>query len=196
MGSVWLIPKNWLYTRLSGFVLCGLFKRISQFRPRLKHFKMKRVLITLSAVLLIAGFNGCSKDDDGAKLSETLTGKNWKLTAMTINPAINFLGIMISDVYSMMDPCDQDDLIIFNANGVMISDEGPTTCNTGDPQQTTGSWTLSGDEKFLTVISEGDTLTMEVVSFSASKLVGKSTEVADYGTGPQTYTMMSTFQAQ
>ena len=156
---------------------------------------MKKVLITLSAALLIAGFNGCSKDDD-SKLSEVITGKNWKLTAMTINPGFNFLGVMITDVYAMMEPCTQDDLITFNANGTLVTDEGPTLCNTGDPQQTPGTWTLSGDEKFLTVISEGDTLTMEIVSFSSSKMVGKYSELADYGTGPQTYTMTSTFQAQ
>jgi hypothetical protein len=154
---------------------------------------MKKLMIAIAAIALTMSLSNCSKDDDAAgKLSEIITGKNWKVTAMTVNPAL----FGVSDWYAAMEECEKDNFMTFYSDGTTITDEGATICDTGDPQQVTDHWTLSADEKTLTLISSEDTTAFTVKSFSASKISTTYSEAVDLGTGPITYTFNTTFEVK
>jgi hypothetical protein len=157
---------------------------------------MKKFLPALLGVVIFLGISSCSKDEDTAKRSEVILGKNWTITAMTINPAINFLGIPISDFYSFMSDCEKDNFLTYFSSGSVIQDEGLTKCETTDPQQTNGSYWWSADEKVLTQVFEGDTLSLTIESFSDKKVVGKYVMVEDMGEGEKTYTYMVTMEVK
>lgn len=125
-------------------------------------------LLTLAVAAFSLSLVSCKKDDDPTK-KEMLTGKNWKVTAWTIDPALPVIG---SNFYNQLEACTKDDLTSFSADGKATFDEGATKCNVSDPQTTTGTWALSTDEKTLSVTSDGETTSITIVSLSSSKFVG------------------------
>ncbi len=93
----------------------------------------------------------CSKSDDSsttntpeptpATKTELITAKPWRYTAWIANPPVKDNdGKLISDVLSSKPACDQDDLLIFNANGNVVFDQGATKCDDSTPQGVTNSW--------------------------------------------------------
>lgn len=83
--------------------------------------------------------------------TEKLTGKNFKMTAMTVSPGIDFGGVVITDLYAQLPSCFKDNTTRFNTDKSVTYDEGATKCDSSDPQTTTGSWVWSSDEKVLTI---------------------------------------------
>jgi hypothetical protein len=151
---------------------------------------MKKFLLPFLMTVVATGllFTGCNKDDD-KKNSELIVG-SWKLTAMTVSPALPFVG---SDVYGFLDACDKDDVLIFETGGVVKSDEGATKCDTSDPQTTTDSYAFNPDQTILTYTDKyGDSYSVTVVELSGSKFVG--TYVEDDSGVAYTYTLTFTKQ--
>ena len=130
---------------------------------------MRNVLkVTFLFGALTLAVTGCKKEEEAATTSPTttpaptktelLTGKNWKVTAVTSDPAIdwNGSGTMVTDVYSQLDACDQDDLIKFNTNFTVTEDEGALKCDPADPQTTnTTTWAWNTNETILTMDDDG-----------------------------------------
>ena len=115
---------------------------------------MKKILsATLALCFSIIILSACKKDKDQAQPQDVealLLNKSWKLTAFTVDPAIDFGNGATNDVLSYWDDCEKDDLFIFKPNGVFIIDEGATKCDPGDPQQSTGTWSYNKTSKLLT----------------------------------------------
>jgi hypothetical protein len=116
---------------------------------------MKKILSVTTALTLLLIFilEACKKDKDEAQAQDVealLLNKNWKLTAFTISPSIDFGNGLTNDVLSNWDNCDKDDLYIFKPNDVFLSDEGSAKCNPGDPQQNTATWSYNKTSKLLT----------------------------------------------
>lgn len=114
---------------------------------------------TLVLALFIA-FTSCKKESDTAVTitatpAEYLTAGSWKTTAITINPGIDLGdGVLFTDLFSQMDLCEKDDLVIFNTNGTITADEGAIKCDPEMPQTSPdGTWKLSTDNKTLTIDS-------------------------------------------
>lgn len=129
-------------------------------------------LLTLAVIGLSLSLVSCKKDDDPTK-KEMLTGKNWKLTGWTIDPALPVIG---SNFYNQLDACSKDDLTNFATDGKVTFDEGATKCQVSAPQTTTGTWALSTDEKTVSVTSDGETTSITIVSLTSSKFVGTYVE--------------------
>lgn len=110
--------------------------------------------------------------------TEKLTGKNFKITAMTVNPGINVMGTTITDLYAQMDACTKDNIFNFKTNNTYTEDEGPTKCDPADPQTLSGAWVWNTDETVLTMTPQGDTpMSLTVLTNDGTTLKGKYTVV-------------------
>lgn len=138
-------------------------------------------------VALTMAFGACKKDDDKSN-SEKLVDKNWNLVSLTSDPAINFGGVSITDLYAQLDACNKDDLTIFKTGGTVNYDEGATKCDPSDPQTTTGIWLLNSDQTIITI--DGDSWT--ILELNDSQLKVKFT-TDFFGNGVNT-TLTATFQ--
>ncbi len=150
----------------------------------------KLALLSLLGIGLLS-LGSCKKEEEAAPTRKSLltagTG-TWKLTASTISPGINVGGTTITDFYGQMDACEKDDLFIFtsaSANNYK-EEEGATKCDPADPQiAATGNWTMSSDEKKLSITSTetGETVSeteeVTISSMTSTQMVGTFTEEID-----------------
>jgi len=159
-----------------------------------KHLKLFGIFVFALALAM----SSCKKDDDddngGSSTTDYLTSGAWKTTSMTVAPGIDFgNGVPITDFFAMMPACSKDDLITFQSGGKVIMDEGPTKCVPTDPQTSEGTWSLSSDNKVLTVKEPGEPDVVVTISeISNSMIKGTYTMEEDFGAGLQTYTITIT----
>lgn len=149
--------------------------------------KISKLILSVAALAALV-FSGCKKDSESN--TDKLTDKNWKMTALTVDPP---LAGGISDLFAQIPSCSQDDLTKFTDDNKVTFDEGATKCNAGDPQTETGSWSWNSDETVLTVTDAGGSSeSYTIISLSGSEMKAKWT---DNSTGVvETYTI--TFKAQ
>lgn len=166
---------------------------------------MKKLLLALT-VLSFIGFSSCSdkKTDDPQPASksktELLTSAQWQLVSGTIVPpiTIDIFGqiITISDISDLdgSEPCNKDDVQIFNADGTITNDEGLTKCDPMDPQTTSGGkWAWMENETKLQII-DGDTTLITVTELTTTSMKGKTImELEDMNGSPTTHTVTFTF---
>ncbi len=132
---------------------------------------MRKTNLLLIVSLFLAALS-CKKDEEPTN-KELLCGKNWILTAETVSPAINFDGILISDLYAQMDDCTKDDVSKFNTNGTYTFEEGATKCDVNDPQVwDSGTWVFNSDQTILVITSPlYGTVNAEIIELTSSKIV-------------------------
>lgn len=157
----------------------------------------KLYLLPIIALVFSFAFISCGDDDDGdpaKSTTEYLTSGTWNVTAMSINPGINFGSGTITDFYAFMDACEKDDLITFNSNGTITDDEGATKCDPSDPQTSNdGTWTFDAATSKLTIsYPNEDPITLTISSINDSNMNGSYTVEEDFGAGMQTYTFSMT----
>jgi hypothetical protein len=101
-------------------------------------------LIVLASVLI---FSGCKKDDaKTCDLNSANFAGTYKITSELVN------GVEIHNSANT-DPCELDDLLIFNANGTYEYSDAGTVCSpSGDDS---GTWSLSGSNLILDGSTEG-----------------------------------------
>jgi hypothetical protein len=155
----------------------------------MKTISLKTLVVMLGAVALFST-TSCNKDDDATPDKvKILTGGQWQLTAMTADPAIDWFGTPVTNVYAQLPACIKDDLTIFKTDGKVNFDEGPSKCQPNDPQTTTGTWTFNTTQTVLSVTQDGET-----ESWDVSELKDKTFK-ADYKIVEEgvTYTISVTF---
>lgn len=131
---------------------------------------------------------GCSKEDSGsattpaaptANKRELITAKTWRYVAWIATPPVtNDSGKLVSDVLGNKPTCDQDDLLIFNINGNVNFDQGPTKCDPSIPQNSPSYWALLENETKLDManrIYAIDALTETKLKISFDDKVGNTT---------------------
>ncbi|GHN01092.1 hypothetical protein WSM22_25810 [Cytophagales bacterium WSM2-2] len=74
---------------------------------------------------MILGSGACTKNNPPPSINIALISKTWKLTGFTVGG---------TDMYSSISDCLTDNLFIYSADGKYKVDEGPTKCNSTDPQ--------------------------------------------------------------
>ena len=120
-----------------------------------------------------------SKDSTPTPTPETktqlLTGKNWKVTALTVNPGIDVTGngVLITDLYAFEMAngyaCSLDNILNFNINGNYTDYEGATLCDPADPQlYDSGTWSFQNSET--TLIQDGQESTIVTLNSTTLKL--------------------------
>jgi len=151
----------------------------------------KTTLFGIALIATFAFFTSCSKDKTTTTTtSETntqkLVGKNWFLSAATINPGFpDGMGGTITDFYALMDDCEKDDFTNYNANGTYISDEGLSICDTTSAQTTPGTWKFTDNE---TKLLMDDSTSLGIVQLEASIMKLKLTQVIDSTEQTMTFT--------
>ncbi len=108
---------------------------------------MKKLLSFL-CVLIAANFfisSSCNKSDDPPPpktKTELLTTGSWRFSSATYNGA---------DASGYLQACQKDNFYIFLVAGTGTVNEGPTTCNVGDPPTSSFTWNFATNETILHV---------------------------------------------
>ncbi|MBX3254084.1 MAG: lipocalin family protein [Chitinophagaceae bacterium] len=116
---------------------------------------MRKIISCLILFSMIA--TACKKDNDpkpGNDRKALLVG-TWKLTARTISPPVDWDGdgTLDTDIFTLLESCEQDNLTIFMSDGTVKGDYGSLPCDDDYPIEP-GQWTLTNDGKIL--MFEGD----------------------------------------
>jgi hypothetical protein len=127
---------------------------------------MKNIQALLGLIIAAIIFSACSKKDNTAPAptkTAILTGHSWKITGLMING---------EDKFADYDDCTKDDILHFNINGTLLSDNGTVHCNPGEAAVTSIFWNLSPDETSLTTstIADGPGITYVIVSLTSQTL--------------------------
>lgn len=105
---------------------------------------MKSPILKISVILILfamVAIQACKKSSSSSKSkTELLTQTSWKFSAATVNG---------NDASNYIDACQKDNIYTFVSNGSGNVDEGPTKCNSGDPQTIPFTWNLATNETVL-----------------------------------------------
>lgn len=126
---------------------------------------MKKALLFVAVVLSITS---CNQEDP--TVTELLTGDDWKMETLTIDPAIVVNGVAITNYYSQLYDYDKDNILRFKTDGTFITDEGPLKEDPNDPQTQVLNWLLAVDEGEMTVWNETDTVVYGIPSITKDHL--------------------------
>jgi|Laugresubdmm15sn_1035100.scaffolds.fasta_scaffold73547_1 hypothetical protein len=146
----------------------------------LKITPMKRNVLMIILLVVIAS-SSCSKKEDEKSPTfnpqikiDFLTTGNWKLTGLSINPAVDRGGQMVTDLMPDISSWNKDNTRLFSTNGSGIQDEGPTKMSQTDPQIIPLLWSLNSDQtKFTLSIlypSGANTYTYDMLQLDGSTL--------------------------
>src|SRR5512135_3342589 len=101
---------------------------------------MKAILLTVLTLLLLTLLISCQSDNETKSGKEILTSNSWKISAH-----------IIDGVEMELEECVRDDYMTFETNGTYTDFRGPLKCPGEIQIDVTGTWTLSEDEKVLTL---------------------------------------------
>lgn len=115
----------------------------------------KLLLFALGACL----FAACNKnlDNEGpidASKQKMLMDKAWQLKAYTVNPNINDTNSFPQDQYQNLPDCIKDNYYIFNDARTLSLYDHYQKCTMSEPDTTAYIYSLTNDEKYLTVWSD------------------------------------------
>lgn len=129
---------------------------------------MKKLILktTVAVMLLSLAFSACKKSSAHVKTNtELLTQATWKFSSATVNG---------TDRSSSLQACQKDNIYTFAVGGTGTIDEGPTTCNSGDPQTIAFTWNFASNETILhasTTFFSGGSNDFTIVTLSQTQLV-------------------------
>ena len=95
--------------------------------------------------------SGDSGSDTPAKTkTQLLTKSAWRFDHAGLDLDNN--GTIDSPIPAgILQTCDTDGTITFNANGTGVGDEGPTKCDASDPQTANFTWSLKSSETVISI---------------------------------------------
>lgn len=147
---------------------------------------MKWIYNLLLAGMAMACFSSCTEDET---TTELLTKGKWVMTAFTVDPAVDWFGSQVTNIYSQLDACVKDDFTIFKTDGTVLYDEGPSKCYGTDPQTRTAKWVLNPDETIISLTEDGETESWDLKTLDDSVFKVRYTDTE----GVTTYTFDITF---
>ncbi len=121
--------------------------------------------------------------------TQKLCDKNFKVTAISVNPGFFDGNATITDWYasSYFPQCQKDNLINFKTNGTCIEDESTVVCS-GSAQSTPGTWLWNTNETILTITQGTVVSSINVITNDGATLKGTVTETANGTNYVFTYT--------
>ncbi|WP_162796029.1 hypothetical protein [Pedobacter nanyangensis] len=135
-------------------------------------------------VVVMSGWtiSGAAVDTHWQPLNKTATlqqqvnfaDKPWRLKTFTAAPAIDWDmdGKVETDIFSKIEDCEKDDLLILRKGGTVIRDTGNKLCEDQDAgKQEAGTWAYDAAAKRLTLTENGRSQAYTVAEASAGKLV-------------------------
>lgn len=103
------------------------------------------------------------------------------MESATISPGLDFDqdGDLDTDLLSMLDLCEADDIKIYQSDKRTLYDNGETKCDPADPRQSVeGTWSYK-DHKITEIGADREELTLEVRKNTGEKLSLVMTESFD-----------------
>ena len=130
----------------------------------------KKILYSAISIFFIGSFIvACKKNSDNNNTPKTKTelisASAWKFDNAKVS------GV---DVSGLLDDCDKDNTATFVSNGSGTVDEGPTKCNSADPQTVSFTWTFENNETTLQATAPlfpGGNGTFTIVTLTDTQLV-------------------------
>lgn len=162
---------------------------------------MKKFNFLLVVMLLLMGglvtISSCKKDDDSPSKTKMISGKNFYVKSMKIDPPVTSVtGVTVTDLYPFTPDCVKDNFITYNENGTFVEDEGASKCEPGDPQTINGTWEFLSDETQLMMTYDTlyqlynlDHLTNSILKLSFS-------QKANFGEGEKLYHLIIESEAR
>jgi len=128
---------------------------------------MKSLYYFVLSMFLSIAFVSCQGDEETKAGKDILTSNSWKVSSYKIN------GEEIA-----LEDCQKDDYLTFAANGTYTDFRGTLKCPGEIQTDINGTWTLSQDEKLLTLTNyQGEQAV--IVEITESKLVLTSSDDDD-----------------
>ncbi len=158
---------------------------------------MRNLKFCLLVVLTLGIFaTSCKKDSDPSTTELLTIEGGWKIDGFSSNSeeiGDAFVALFIQlfppeqqtpqnealiresfdlDLQDGLDACDQDNVLFFHSDGTVTEATGSVKCDPSEPDEgSAGTWTLSADEKTLTITDvDGDAFGYEIGSISSSRL--------------------------
>ena len=131
---------------------------------------MNRRLSFLLSFCLAAFLFSCQKDatdnsNQNPTKAQLITSASWKFSMATVSG---------TDVSSLLQTCQKDNILSFQSAGTGSTDEGATKCNSGDAQSNPFTWNFASTETVLhisTVLFTGGSSDFSIVSLTSASLV-------------------------
>lgn len=130
--------------------------------------KIQNPLIFTSLAIVLFFLTACQKDDNLPVLktkTELLSQSAWKFSAATVSG---------TDASGYLQTCQKDNVYTFVSSGTGTIDEGPSKCDTNDPQSSSFTWTLTSNDTILnisTILFTGGSNDFTLVTLTESQLV-------------------------
>lgn len=197
-----------LRNKKNNLFLKGKTQVFKTTNPKINTMRTTKFIASACLTLVLLGsgvfLTNCKKDKKDpdptpvpTPVAETntqkLTGKNFKVTSVTVNPGFFDGNATITDWYasSYYDQCLKDNLTKFNSNGTYTEDESSVVC-AGEPQTTSGTWLWNTSETILTITTGTDVTNFTVLTNDGTTLKGTVTE----NLGGTNYVFTSTYTKQ
>ena len=126
---------------------------------------MKKLLILSTAIFALMA-TSCKKDTETCTLSSSSIAGAYKIASILYKADAQTPAV---DQVTLMDPCEKDDIISFNANGTWTLTEGATSCNPANSDN--GNWSFVGSVFSL----DGDSFTIS--NFSCIPVLNHTRQV-------------------
>lgn len=125
---------------------------------------MKKIAFFVLGALTISMIS-CEDDPVPKTNTQLLTQGSWKFSSATANG---------SDASGFLQACQKDNIYTFVAAGTGTIDEGPSKCNSGDPQTVAFNWNFASNETILhisTLLFSGTSNDLTIETLSETQLI-------------------------
>ena len=149
------------------------------------------IIIRLFIITLFVGFTGCNKDDDGDNSSNLTTSElligTWSVTDYDLEVLIgsqSLIDYLIEvEGLSPADAAAQNAIfeafLASEATGTLtLKSDNTYVSDFGEEGSTSGTWSLSQDEKTLTLTEGTDTIVITIVSITSKTLKATISEAS------------------
>lgn len=125
--------------------------------------KTKNPQTLVALFLMLLSISAWSKDEEEMEApaptrSEMLTGRNWSITAYSVEPAVDAdgNGTQENNLMPYLPACVTDDFTDLNANQSYTAEEGDSKCEPNDPEVfETGDWSFNSAETLVVFSPDG-----------------------------------------
>ena len=159
----------------------------------MKKHHNKYLLFVLAAMAALIAVT-CTDRGTAAFTSTSFRDKSWKLVKLTVTPAIDWdlNGAPDRDIFTLLDDCEQDDLIEFKNDHSVVRNQGPLQCDDDTLEKITGKWKYDTAQQAIVVTEDQKPTVFKIVEATAQSL---TLHYPFESTGGQLHYMTAVYEA-
>ena len=138
----------------------------------MKFIRLSAIMLMLSPMAILIG--ACHVAGGEKETQTSFIDKKWQMQKFTVSPSVDWDldGKQDTDIFALLEPCDQDDLLLLRSDGVVIRFAEKKRCDEEEAdQKEDGTWTLAGNNAKIIFHSNGKKDEAKVLESSSKKLV-------------------------